>query len=384
MPRAHEQKRLLEATELALADLRAIAWTVHLANRKGTARRVYHSGPGFRNHATNNDVADRELIIDPGPRTVQTPGERRLFDTGYFRSTGVPLGEIAMETTGPLRVLGGFGHSGSDPQQPRLTSTKGHRADNSHWFDDISDGPVSVRIELNDRTIAVSSAWVIVAPPDFAPGVKNLITLYDAIYDLAVRRGVLTGPTSPPNRPSFQEHIQPILVRMQGYRWVNRFGIDGFFQDGISSINMQGEGEFRGLWEKLADPSSASSKLRTSFVSRLRNPDYSAPTGELNPLAYIPRLRNIRRGRTGADDVVPLTVTQYKIMQAWAEGNFVNNLGQSAATELLPDLQTRMALDSCVGGAWTRDRGITRGPLQCRSISPRRAISALTCCSPAW
>ena len=176
-----DQRRLLRATEVTLESVRSITWTVHLVNRKGTARRQYQSGPGFRNHWTQDDTIDRELIIDPGPRTVSTPGERGVFDTGRFRSTTVPLGEIVMEPAGRLRVLGGFGRSGSDPQQPRLNSTNGHRADNRNWFDDISDGPVSVRIELNDGTIAESSAWVIVGPPDFAPGIKNFVTLYDAI-----------------------------------------------------------------------------------------------------------------------------------------------------------------------------------------------------------
>ena len=150
--RRDEKRRLLEATELTLDAVRSITWTVHLVNRKGTARRQYHSGPGFRNHATQDDVADRDLIIDPGPRTVSTPGERRVFDTGKFRSTTVPLGEIVMEPTGRLRVLGGFGRSGSDPQQPRLNSDTGHYAENDNWFDDTSDGPVSVRIELKDGT----------------------------------------------------------------------------------------------------------------------------------------------------------------------------------------------------------------------------------------
>ena len=66
----------------------------------------------------------------------------------------------------------------------------------------------------------------------------------------------------------------------------------------------------------------------------------------------MPRLRNNRRGRTGADDVLPLTVTQYKIMRAWADGDFVNDLDKPLPDdELLPDALTRMALESCVGAA---------------------------------
>ena len=176
--RRDERRKLLDAAELMLDMVRSITWTVQLVNRKGTARRQCHSGPGFRNHATSSDSADRELIIDPGPRTVSKPGETGVFDTGRFRSTTVPLGEITMEPTGRLRVLGGFGRSGSDPQQRRLTLATGHHADNSNWFDDTSDGPVSVRVELNDGAVVESSAWIIVGPPDFAPGVKNFVTLY--------------------------------------------------------------------------------------------------------------------------------------------------------------------------------------------------------------
>jgi hypothetical protein len=350
--RRDQGRRLVEAAEITAADVHSLTWTVHLVNRKGTARRLYGSGPGFRNHANKDELAARALIIDPGPRTVSQPGERGVFDTSQFRSTTVPLGEIVMESTGRLRVLGGFGRSGSDPQQPRLNSTNGHRADNNHWFDDISDGPVFATITLKDGTVAACSAWVIVAPPDFAPGIKNIITLYDAIRDLAIRRGLLPSPTEPPNRPSFTRDVQPILASALAFRWVNRFGFDGRKNDEAHAGDARGRGDCSHCWEKLADPSPAASKLRTALVSRLRDPDLRAPPLEVNPLALLPRLRNVRRGRTWAGDVLPLTATQYKVMQAWADGNFDNDLGHSVPDhELLPDALTRVALQSCVGGA---------------------------------
>ena len=120
---------------------------------------------------------DSSLIIDPGPRSVSTAGERQVFDTGRFRATTVPLGEIAMEPDGRLLVLGGHGCSGSDPLQPRLDIKIGHFADNENWYDDIADGPVTATIELADGAVALATAWVIVGPPDFAPGIANLITL---------------------------------------------------------------------------------------------------------------------------------------------------------------------------------------------------------------
>jgi hypothetical protein len=98
-----------------------LTWTVHLANRKGVARRQYGTKPGFRSTATGRDNEDRSLIIDPGPRSVSLPGERRFFDTGAFRTTTVPLGETVMERCGRLLVLGGHGCSGSDPRSRAST-----------------------------------------------------------------------------------------------------------------------------------------------------------------------------------------------------------------------------------------------------------------------
>ncbi len=99
-----------------------------------------------------------------------------------------------MEPDGRLIVIGGHGRSGSDPVQPRLDLETGHFADNDNWYDDISDGPVTATVVLADGTVAQATAWVVVGPPDFAPGITNLITLYDLLFDLAVKRGILAAP----------------------------------------------------------------------------------------------------------------------------------------------------------------------------------------------
>ena len=149
-----------------------------------------------------------------------------------FRSTRVFLGEMAMEADGRLLVLGGHGRSGSDPVQPKMTLQNGHFADNDNWFDDISDGPVTATITLADGTTTNATAWVIVGPPDFAPGITNLVTLYDVLFDLGVKRGILTAPTDPPEKISFARHIQPILARAMAYRWVNRAAAFGYANRG--------------------------------------------------------------------------------------------------------------------------------------------------------
>jgi hypothetical protein len=350
--RRDDRLRLIEAVEVDLGTARSITWTVHLANRKGVARRQYRSGPGFRNWATGTDVADRALIIDPGPLSVRSPGERRTFDAGQFRDTTVPLGEMFMDRSGRLNVLGGYGASGSDPYRDRLDPDSGHRADNDDWFDDTSDGPVSATVELAGGETVECTAWVIVGPPDYAPGVMNLVTLYDVIFDLAVRRRLLSSPADPPSRPSFERHIRPILARAMGYRWVNRAANLGSSGDGASGHGPGGKGDFSALWPVLSDSSPRSEPLRRAIAERLRDPDGRGPTPAVNPLTLIPRLTDTQQQRSGMANVLPMTRVQYQIFQAWSRGEFeADSGGADPVVELLPDALDRMALDACVGGA---------------------------------
>ena len=248
-------------------------------------------------------------------------------------------------------MLGGHGRSGSDPPQPRLDLATGHGADNDNWYDDISDGPVTATVELLDGTVARATAWVIVGPPDFAPGITNLVTLYDVLFELAVKRGILKGPADQSGKVSFVRHVKPILDRALGYRWVNRAAAFGYDNNGTGHAP-GGAGDFSRRWAALADPSPASHALRASFAGRLRNPDPRGPQPELDPLDFVPRLSDVEWMRSHAGNVLPLTSTQFRVMQAWALGDFVNDLDQPAAgVEMLPDALSRVALEACVGGA---------------------------------
>jgi hypothetical protein len=345
--RRDDRKRLLDAVELTTDSVRSITWTAHLANRKGAARKMYGYNPGFRNKATGCDERDRDLIIDPGPRSVGDPGERRYFDTGRFRTTPVPLGELFMEPGGRLVVLGGHGRAGSDPTRARLDVESGHFADNDDWYDDVSDGPVEAAVELRDGAVVrPAPAWVVVGPPDFAPGVANLVTLYDLLFDLAVRRGLLKSPADPPGRVSFPQHVRPILERSLGYRWVNRPAAFGYAGRGTGHAP-GGSGDFSKIWSALGDPSPGSRALRTSLAGRLRNPDPRGPQPQLDPLGLIPRLSDHEWLGSGAGNVLALTYTQYAVMQAWARGEFDH---AEREAEPLPDALDRTALEACVGG----------------------------------
>ena len=87
---------------------------------------------------------------DGGGRTV-----RVSFDTGAFRGTPVPLGELEVDSEGRLLVLGGFGNSGSTkPDNPIGADPQDddYWANNDYWYDDVSDGTVTARCDLADWT----------------------------------------------------------------------------------------------------------------------------------------------------------------------------------------------------------------------------------------
>src|SRR5688572_10690502 len=62
--------KLVSATEVDASSGAEITWTVHLANRKGAAP-IFVNPSARRNNATGDDALDRQLIIDPGPRSCR-------------------------------------------------------------------------------------------------------------------------------------------------------------------------------------------------------------------------------------------------------------------------------------------------------------------------
>jgi hypothetical protein len=330
---------LTSATEINATSGATIRWTVHLANRKGAAPKFANPFGGRRNDATGNDVTDASLIIDPGPRDcsgVSAPPVK--FDGGTFMNTPVALGDIRTDAAGRLIVCGGHGISDSVPTQPNPSRPIQGFADSNGWYDDTSDGPVTAVVALPDgREVAPEPAWVIVGPPDFAPEIKNLVTLYDVAFDVAVSQNLLALPA----KPSFVRHIQPILERAVGYQWVNRFAVGGH------SGNRPGNFAFD--WSALADPDNPPAEALV-VLERLRDSTLSPvpdPT-EANVQLWMPRLHD----ENNDHHVLPLTASQYTFLKQWAAGNFVGDLNDPAPVEFLPDALDRTALQGCSGGAF--------------------------------
>jgi hypothetical protein len=162
-------------------------------------------------------------VIDPGPRTLRDPGSVATFHGGRFLGTEVPLGQALVDADSRLLVVGGVGRSDGPPDDLK------NFANNDNWFDDVSDGVVMASVEVSGarEPVQAAAAWMIVAPPDFAPQITNFVTLYDVAFQAAVERAWL----SPPETPSFTRHILPILTQI-----LHRLVVD----HGFGSVSVRG------------------------------------------------------------------------------------------------------------------------------------------------
>lgn len=276
-----------------------VEWTVDLVNRKGALARTV--GPA---QPRNTGVTDREGLVIRNPHPVTVTGPSRSGDVlqGQFLGEDVYLGEARTDPQGRLVVLGGRGKSGSVPPGAPLRDF----ANNDAWHDDVSDGPVSATVTVpgQEPVVVHEGAWVVVAPPDFAPAVHSVVSLYDIAYQAGIEKGALT----PAAVPSFTQHIRPMIERTADLRWVD----DWDEWNDLQPLD----------WAALSDPGPASRTVRETMADEIRTPN----------LALFG---------------LPSFMATY--LEQWEAGNFVDDLTGGAPDTPLPEQLDRAALDGCSG-----------------------------------
>ena len=253
--------------------LKEIIWTVHLANKKAASYVVvpsrgveaYADGkvPQLRNPSAYGDVDAKTrlaaLMIDPGPRAiasssaqpvafdektvashgdraeiVQLPDYPQIFPAtsqGDLYEPSGPLdslGELRTDNKGRLIVLPGKGRTAAmfDEYGDPVACTGD--LNNAGWFDDASDGPVSASLVFTDGTTEPAfGAWVVCCDPAFAPQIRNVVSIWDDVYDAWVRELDLQPEIysrekqefNPAFLPSFDGLVRPIFRASALQRW---------------------------------------------------------------------------------------------------------------------------------------------------------------------
>lgn len=366
-----------------LADGRVVAdvvWTVHLANKKANAYDVIPSQglqafaddklPGLRNASLYGTVDSpqrlQQLVIDPGPRALAArTGGIVAFDAGtvasysdgdggiaeqpqypvsfpstvnsrLFQPSGPldSLGELRSDEQGRLLVLAGHGRTAAvydeygDPMP--LTGD----LNNDGWFDDAADGPVSATIVFADGSVEEAfGGWVVCGDPAFAPQIRNVVSVWDDVYDAWIRELDLQpeicrgGVFQSDYRPSFAADIHPVFRASSMQRWTaNLPDLAVKAHDAVGAISATD------------DPD----RTIMSGLAYVRNPNND---GELS--VGVP-LMPLSLGEAGTD-FLAVSRTQYFFLEQWSLGRF----DPEAGTRLGPGEYLDMAaLSNCLGGRY--------------------------------
>jgi hypothetical protein len=381
---------------LATKEVRSIEWKVHLANCKASFHEF--SGPAgdgkpadVKRNLWKKKPRGAYLDIDFGPRTISgksKPGVEFRVDPKLHKSQTYPiyapghpsdgspiidyLGELRTDPSGRLIVIGGKGEAdcllaATDPDFGFLAELN-QPFDNDLWFDDVSDGPVAAKltIEIDGRveTPAVAGAWVLVAPPDFAPDAPTMVTLYDVLYDMAVwdldlpkdqtiYDGELASLRDLNQELRVKKHkgladyvvsyateIAPVFARVRRLGRLNKT-----IRDNHAALGGPGNEAMDAL---LAEPAATAENVRKHVFGRLRpHPDLPKKfpidkAGERD----MPRMF----GDDYPRDALALTRTTYALFQRWSVGGFVQGTDPGPGS-ITPHGLDRAALEHALGGA---------------------------------
>jgi hypothetical protein len=344
-------------SELTSKNTQSVNWRTSVANKKA----AWHAFDG-------GDKAQKlfEGTLDPADtpplRNADWPSDRRalvikasgavagtnqasgpLTGSIYDFAEPIYLGELHTDHFGRLLFVGGHGHSKPTSEDEKYLIN--HYANNDRWCDDTCDGIVEADVTLSDGSVVPvrGRAWVIVAPPDFAPHTDNLITLYDVMEETALQYDFpwhLAAPTPSKDRQivSFVDDVYPILSRIVDYQWVNERALRGH--------GPGKRGDFLGdeLLGPLAndkDPQGIS--LREHILHLPRNPNLSGDDAKVQAnLFFMPQLS----GDEGDEEIgtpdtwLKVTKRQYETLQLWAENKFT---GFSSVEDLRAELAKRAA-----------------------------------------
>ncbi|ESY55557.1 MULTISPECIES: LodA/GoxA family CTQ-dependent oxidase [unclassified Mesorhizobium] len=240
------QESVVGEVNLGEGGVSAIEWTVHVANRKASfvnfdGQKGANVDPLFSDYAQgevrNGTVGGAkkrraQLDLDPGPKSIaggsNVAVELDGSDGPFARLKSIKtLGQLRSDAQGRLIFIGGMGFAEPDKAGTPIV----HYANNPHWYDDVSDGPVSARLTVDGAAVGAEAAWVMTAPPDFAPALRSYRSMYDTLADVVARNDEAGTPferlapdmerlrriwkgAGAPEKPSFNRDIFPILHSM--------------------------------------------------------------------------------------------------------------------------------------------------------------------------
>jgi len=346
------------------ANMDEIRWSVHLANRKAAwyqwvialdLPEASKIALPMRNADAVGLNARERLVIDGGRREVAGATTGAVPFIGKFEEQPVYLGEISTDAAGRLMVFGGHGVSDSPLGKPVFDSKAPNPFGNADgWFDDIADGPVTAQVRTDGRKIEVEGAWVVTAPPNYAPSIKGIRTLYDLVLEMNVDAGWQDVPTS----VSFTNDVYPIFKRLADHQWVNQAFAVQFGHNGVLDFGDPAVIERLGSRPVSTPAEDVNKEFRRIIFNGFRPPVPLDGNQLPWPWLYGDNMSIPASTMPRQNSVV--TRIQYEALRRWAAGDFEADWGRFVAPRSIdevplpqqPAMLDRAALDFCLADAF--------------------------------
>lgn len=166
-------------------------------------------------------------------------------------------------------------------------------ADNSNWYDDICDGRITAKIkhrstgEMHELADANSAAWVASAPPDYAPQIQPISTMFDLIC------GAANDSYSPELSLVF-----PMMYRLYRMQWVN---LGDFLAPSFKEMmdKLAAEKKFKYIYSRGDNDAERAEgdAIRKEIFDRFRNPIYNYDNEPIIPSKDMTNITNRGSGK---------------------------------------------------------------------------------------
>jgi len=346
-------------------------------------------GSGLPGVDLSDPVRLKHLVIDAGPKVIRSSdgaGKRVVFDKNtpcrYIASSGAvtdvdypvqfpdmmfpslyqpagpnldSLGGMETDEQGRLLVIGSPGYAagwmqsdnnpgGSVPEgTPDQPFPLNSDIDNNGWFDDAGDGPITAVLTFDDGSTRVIDvpAWCICADPAYAPQVRNVVTIWDEVYNAWLRAPELqldtdiykpTSATEGTYNPEYKAAFEQDIWTMFRAAHLQMFTTD---------LNQKALGSHQRVNNVSA---SDDPKTYLNVKNFIRDPN----AGPGNQLQDGAPLMPLALGDTGAS-FLTVTHTQYFLLEQWYAGQYSDAKENLTTGELLD----KNTLTNLLGGRFS-------------------------------
>ncbi|PHS04195.1 MAG: hypothetical protein COA88_14025 [Kordia sp.] len=227
-------------------------------------------------------------------------------------------------------------------------------ADNSNWYDDICDGRVTAKV-TNLKTGDIfkldgpeAAAWIATAPPDYAPQINPISSLYDLVTGADPEK-------LKTDNASCLSMVLPLFFKFYQMQWVNLGDfLSPSFKEEIDKLTAAGNFDF------LYTPGKDSQAKRKAIFQLFRNPRYDYINEQIIPSKDMTDFNALGGGSTklqlpyyvGDGINYPGSPAQwfaippmlYDQLKQWSEGNFTTPMGLSTFMADLPNENPMIAL----------------------------------------